>query len=344
MVLAKTWILDKVPDGVPSEDNFKLVNEELPTPNDGEFIVEAEWLSVDPYMRYMIRDMKIGAIVTGSQVARVIESKNAEYPVGTRLVGQLGWRSHTLLPLKKADGTTADDLFSNFAPLLPEIEGLPHSTALGVLGMPGNTAYFGFLEICKPRPGDVVVVNAAAGVVGSAVCQIAKMKGCKVIAFAGSADKVSWLRELGADVAANYKTDDVAQVIRDAAPNGVNCYFDNVGGEFSSKVIPLMASMGRVSLCGAISTYNDHTRHIGVSTMCSPLSEGTIIWKQLRVEGFIVTRWLPRWREGIKQMRDWIDEGKLKYRETVTEGFENQPKAFIGLFTGDNIGKAVVKV
>ncbi|KAA0202665.1 hypothetical protein HAZT_HAZT003409 [Hyalella azteca] len=137
MVLAKTWILDKVPDGVPSEDNFKLVNEELPTPNDGEFIVEAEWLSVDPYMRYMIRDMKIGAIVTGSQVARVIESKNAEYPVGTRLVGQLGWRSHTLLPLKKADGTTADDLFSNFAPLLPEIEGLPHSTALGVLGMPG---------------------------------------------------------------------------------------------------------------------------------------------------------------------------------------------------------------
>ncbi|XP_047738275.1 prostaglandin reductase 1-like [Hyalella azteca] len=215
MVLAKTWMLDKMPNGVPYEENFKLVTEELPSPNDGELIVQAEWLSVDPYM-----------LIPGRQVARVIESKNLEYPVGSRVLGDFGWRSHTLLPLKKADGTTADDVY-NFAHLLPEIEGLPHSTALGVLGRPGNSAYFGFLEICKPQPGDVVVVNAAAGVVGSAVCQIAKLKGCKNVSFC------------------------------------------QVGGEFSSKVIPLMASMGRVSLCGAISTYNDHTRHIGVSTMCS---------------------------------------------------------------------------
>ncbi|XP_047735444.1 prostaglandin reductase 1 isoform X2 [Hyalella azteca] len=342
MVTSKCWILNKKHPDLPKADDFKLITETLPACSDNEFIVEAEWISVDPYIRIALTDQQLGSVITGGQVARVIESKNLAYPVGSRVVGYFGWRTHTLL----SDEIMARKSFGNLEnyKLFPEVEGLSHSTALGILGMPGITAYYGFLEICDPKPGEVVLVNAAAGAVGSAVVQIAKIKGCKVIAFAGSADKVSWLRELGADVAANYKTDDVAQVIRDAAPNGVNCYFDNVGGEFSSKVIPLMASMGRVSLCGAISTYNDHTRHIGVSTMCSPLSEGTIIWKQLRVEGFIVTRWLPRWREGIKQMRDWIDEGKLKYRETVTEGFENQPKAFIGLFTGDNIGKAVVKV
>ncbi|KAF2367761.1 Alcohol dehydrogenase C-terminal [Trinorchestia longiramus] len=339
MVTATKWVLAKQPDSLPTVEDFKMVTEDLPALNDGEYIVQAEWVSVDPYIRYRIRETPVGDVITSGQVAKVIESKNSEFPVGTTVVGYVGWRTHTLLPPR--GGTQNDHIVQKLPSPVAE---LSTSTALGVLGMPGQTAYFGLLDVCKPKPGDVVVVNAAAGVVGSLVCQIAKIKGCKVIAFAGTDEKVSWLRELGVDVAANYKTQDIVEVIKGAAPGGVNCYFDNVGGEFSSKVISLMAPYGSVAICGAISTYNDSSRHIGRPTMCSPLSESTIIWKQLRIEGFLVSRWISKFPECLKQMREWIDQGKLKYKETVTEGFENTPKAFIGLFTGANTGKAVVKV
>uniref|UniRef100_A0A6A7FQ91 15-oxoprostaglandin 13-reductase n=1 Tax=Hirondellea gigas TaxID=1518452 RepID=A0A6A7FQ91_9CRUS len=204
--------------------------------------------------------------------------------------------------------------------------------------MPGNTAYFGFLELCEPKPGETVVVNAAAGAVGSAVCQIALIKGCRVIAFAGSASKVSFLKSIGVTEAHNYKTEDVDSVLTTAAPDGVDCYFDNVGGEFTMAVMKHVNVRARVAVCGAISTYNNTK-----VDNSGPFNSGILIFKQIRVEGFLVTRWASRFLEGITQMMTWITQGKLKYEETVVEGFQNMPKAFIGLFSGENMGKAVVK-
>lgn len=340
VVQSQVWVLNKNPVGEPKKEDFKCITEELPDCNDGDFITEAEWFSVDPYQRYTLVTTNINGVIAGSQVARVIESKNPEYPVDCRLVFYPGWRTHTLVTAAQLKNGNVLKMHKIF----PEMGDYPLSTALGVLGMPGNTAYFGFLEICKPKPGDVVVVNCAAGAVGSAVCQIAKIKGCRVIAFAGTDAKLAWLKELGVDVVANYKTESVTEVLKKEAPKGINCYFDNVGGAFTSEVLPHMALFGRVSICGAISTYNDETKGVGVPTMTSPFSEATMLWKQLRVEGFLVSRWQALFNKGVQQLRVWMDEGKLKYKETVTEGFNNMPSAFIGLFHGDNIGKAVVKM
>ncbi|KAB7506353.1 hypothetical protein Anas_04632 [Armadillidium nasatum] len=169
--------------------------------------------------------------------------------------------------------------------------------------------------------------------------------GCNVIAFAGSDEKVSWLKDvIGIKNSFNYKTADIREVIKKAAPNGINCYFDNVGGEFTATVLPLMADYARISVCGAISTYNNESRNTGTLFLNSPFQEGTIIGKQLKIEGFIVHRWVNRWMEGINQLKKWIEEGKLKYEETITKGFENTPKAFIELFDGKNTGKAIVEV
>lgn len=223
--------------------------------------------------------------------------------------------------------------------LFPQMGDAPISTALGVLGMPGMTAYFGFLDICHPKAGEVVLVNCAGGAVGSLVCQIAKIKGCKVIAFAGEESKLQWLRDIGIDCAVNYKTESITAVLKKEAPEGVHCYFDNVGGKFTAEALPHMVQFGRVSICGVISTYNDTTAS---SVVAYP--EKLVLFKQLKVEGFLVTRWAKQFGEGIGQMKQWIDQGKLQYKETVTKGFENMPKAFIGLFTGANIGKAIVTV
>merc|ERR1719341_751820 len=288
-------------------------------------------------MRYRARMVPLNTTFVGGQVAKVIESKNSKYPIGSYVVSYSGWASHT--HLKKDELNDASGFGT--APIL-DVGDLPKSLALGILGMPGNTAYFGFLELCVPKEGDTVVVNGAAGAVGSAVVQIAKIKGCRVIGFAGSAAKVAWVKGLGADYVFNYKTDSIDESLKAAAPNGINCYFDNVGGKFTAEVLPHMAQFGRISICGAISTYNDESKGIGKVTMDSPYSEGAILWKQLRVEGFIVSRWGARWNEGLNKMLQWVKEGKLKYKETVTQGFENMPTAFIGLFSGDNTGKAIV--
>jgi len=205
--------------------------------------------------------------------------------------------------------------------------------------MPGNTAYFGFLEICKPKAGETVVVSGAAGAVGHHVGQIAKFKGCKVIGIAGSDKKGQWLtKELGFDHFINYKTQNVEEELKKVAPEGIDCYFDNVGGEITTTVLFQMNTYGRTSVCGAISGYNEK-KPPKVST---PLFQ--IVGKQLKLEGFIVVRWNDRWQEGIAQNLKWIQEGKLKYQETVTEGFENTFKAFVDMLNGGNTGKAVVKV
>jgi prostaglandin reductase 1 len=204
--------------------------------------------------------------------------------------------------------------------------------------MPGNTAYFGFLKICKPKKGEAVAVTTAGGAVGSLVGQIAKIKGCRVIGFTGSDEKCEWLEnQLGFDRAVNYKNSDIAEELRKFSPDGIDCFFDNVGGKISSIILDNMNDFGRISVCGSISGYNDQ------ETKVTP-PQTPFVWKQLKMEGFIVSRWADSWMEGIKQNLKWIKEGHIKYRETVTEGFENQPKAFIEMLEGKNFGKAVVKV
>lgn len=207
--------------------------------------------------------------------------------------------------------------------------------------MPGATAYFGFLEICKPKAGETVVVTGAAGAVGSLVGQIAKIKGCTVIGFAGSDDKVQWLeKELGFNKALNYKTVDVAKALKEAAPKGVDCYFDNVGGEISSIIISQMNEFGRVSVCGSISAYNEDPTKMPKATILQP----SLVFKQLKIEGFIVWRWHDRWFEALSQLTEWIKDGKIIAKEHVTEGFDKVYDAFVGMLAGENHGKAVVKV
>lgn len=205
-----------------------------------------------------------------------------------------------------------------------------------------NTAYFGFLEICKPKAGETVAVTGAAGAVGTLVGQIAKIKGCKVIGFTGSDEKSVWLKEeLGFDHVINYKSINLREQLEAAAPKGIDCYFDNVGGELSSLIMSKMNLFGRVSVCGAISAYNtmNQTIEFPKATIVQP----SIIFQQLTVQGFVVYRWIDRWVEGITALKHWIEEGKLKYFETITDGFENMPQAFIDMINGKNRGKAVIK-
>ncbi|XP_067683333.1 prostaglandin reductase 1-like [Haliotis asinina] len=330
MVKAKKWILAAEFAGEPKDSNFKLVEEDLRALKDGEIICDAVYLSVDPYMRAHV--FPVGSCIIGEQVARVTESKNADYPVGCLVQMYSGWRSRTLINAANKTATEAVHLLK-----VTDLGKLEPSLALGILGMPGMTAYFGFLELCQPKAGETVLVNGAAGAVGSAVGQIAKIKGCKVIGFAGSKEKCDWVKSLGFDHVFNYKEADINKSLKEAAPDGIDCYFDNVGGSFTSKALQHMKEFGRISVCGGISVYND------TKPALTPDAFMTILSQQLRVEGFIVTRWWNRFPEGKAVMKKWIDEGKIKYRETVKEGFENMPQIFMSLLKGANIGKMIVK-
>ncbi|XP_037083302.1 LOW QUALITY PROTEIN: prostaglandin reductase 1-like [Pollicipes pollicipes] len=322
-------------DGWPQPSDFQLESEELAELQEGEFLCEAEYLSVDPYMRPYSRNLQPPTTMIGSQVGRVLESRCERFPVGSRVVGALGWRSRSVVK-----GDTPPAVFG--VRPLPELGGLPDSYALGSCGMPGNTAYYGFLELCQPKEGETVVVTGAAGAVGSLVGQIAKVKGCRVVGFAGTDAKCDWLKTLGFDATINYKTcPDIDAALKTAAPDGVDCYFDNVGGMLSQRIRQQMNLFGRISVCGCISSYNEKTgEEVKVE-----VPEKTILFKQLRVEGFIVSRWDKEdlWQKGVQQMAAWIRDGKIKVQETVTEGFEKMPQAFIGMLQGENTGKAVVK-
>ncbi|KAJ8922461.1 hypothetical protein NQ315_004408 [Exocentrus adspersus] len=323
MVKAKVFIFQKQFDGLPKEGDLQLIEEDLPAIKEGEFLAEAVYLSVDPYMRAYAPRLPLGKTI--------VESKHPKYPVGRHVVGQFGWRSHTVSKGERHDSSTAPFLIPELGP------DVPLSYFIGVLGMPGNTAYFGFLELCQPKKGETVVVSGAAGAVGSLVGQIAKIKGCTVIGIAGSEEKGKWLvGELGFDHFINYKTADLNKALSQAAPNGIDCYFDNVGGETTNAILSHMNDFGRISLCGSISVYNKNDRKVSLELFY-------LVGKQLKMEGFIVTRWLDRWLEGIQQNHKWIQEGKLKTRETVTVGFENMFKAFVDMLQGKNFGKAVVK-
>jgi len=329
-VRAKKFIYASAFKGEPKLSDIQLVEEDLPELKDGEILLETLYLSVDPYMRPYMTRFPVGSLMIGGQVAKVTDSKHAKYPKGTIVFAQSGWRTHTII---SPDKQQIQDFYA-----LPDFGGLPHSLGLGALGMPGNTSYFGFLEICQPKAGETVVVTGAAGAVGSLVGQIAKTKGCRVVGFAGSDDKCKWLEdELGFDKAINYKNGDMAKALKEAAPKGVDCYFDNVGGELSATIISQMNLYGRISVCGAISGYNDQEFQV-------PAPQKFFVFNQLKMEGFIVWRWADRWIEGILEVAKLIHSGKVKYHETITQGFENTPKAFIDMLRGKNSGKAVVKI
>lgn len=329
MAQAKIWVLKQHFDGFPKDSDFELKVEQLSEPANGEVLLEALFLSVDPYMRpFSSFRMKAEDVMIGTQVAKVIKSNNPSFPVGCHVVGRSGWRTHTL-----SDGSDLTKILDDW----PHDVSLSH--ALGAIGMPGLTALYGLEEVCAIKPGETLLVNAAAGAVGSVVGQIAKLKGCKVVGSAGGDDKVAYLKELGFDQAFNYKTvPSLEEALKNASPEGYDCYFENVGGHFSSVAIPQMKDLGRIAVCGAISLYNDSTPQTG------PYQQMTMIVKQLKMEGFLVGRWEHKNEESLKRLLTWMQEGKLKCKEHVTVGFENMPAAFMGMLKGDNIGKAIVKV
>ena len=321
------------PVGMPKESDFSLVESPVPGPADGQVLVKTAFLSVDPYMRGRITGIRtyadpvnIGDVMEGGAVGQVVESKHPGFAAGDFVHANWGWQEYAAV-----NGKALRKLDPRLAPV---------STALGVLGMPGMTAYFGFLEICKPQPGETALVSGAAGAVGSLVGQIAKIHGCRAVGIAGTDDKVAWLtRDLGFDSAFNYKTaGDYAAKLKEVCPKGIDCYFDNVGGALTDAVFLQMNNFGRMSICGQISQYNL------VKPEPGPRLLGYVLVKQLKVEGFIVSRWAQRWPEGIAQMAKWLAEGKIQYREDVVEGFDNMARAFIGMLQGDNTGKMLVKV
>lgn len=273
--------------------------------------------------------------MVGSQVAKVIASKNDDFPVDCRVIGYFGWRTHTVVNIQ-----TSGSVFR--VRRLPDLK-VPPSYFLGCMGLPGITAYYGLLELCDPQEGQTVVVTAAAGAVGSLVGQIAKIRGCKVVGIAGTDVKCEWIKSLGFDETINYKEcPDLGAALKKAAPNGVDCYFDNVGGQTSHVIRSQMNEYGRIALCGSISQYNDHE---GQESQV-PTPEYTLISKQIRAEGFIASRWdkPDKWATFIQDCGKWMKEGNLKVKETVYQGFEKMPEAFIGVLRGKNIGKAIVNV
>uniref|UniRef100_A0A4W6G139 Prostaglandin reductase 1 n=1 Tax=Lates calcarifer TaxID=8187 RepID=A0A4W6G139_LATCA len=324
MVQAKTWILTKHFDGFPKDSNFESRWRSFP-----KVLLEAVFLSVDPYMRPFSRvRMKEGEVMIGSQVAKVIQSNNPAFPVGSHVVGRCGWRTHTI-----SDGT-------DLIPIMPDWpQDISLSLALGTIGMPGLTALYGIEEVLGLKKGETLLVNAAAGAVGSVVGQIAKIKGCKVVGSAGSDAKVAFLKELGFDEAFNYKTiSSLEEALKKASPEGYDCFFENVGGPFSTVALQQMKNFGRIAVCGSISVYNDTTPQTG------PYPHLTMIFKQLKMEGFMQSRWEHKHPESLRRLMGWLKEGKLHCREHITKGFENMPAAFMGMLQGDNIGKAIIAV
>merc|ERR1719411_123398 len=284
-------------------------------------------------MRSYVLAMSTPMTMIGQNVAEVIESKDSDYPIGCIVLTNAGWVKTGIINPKEMLAKNSMHVVK--APKLP---GLSQSVLLGACGMTGNTAYFGLLELCQPKPGEIVVVNGAAGAVGSLVGQIAKIKGCQVIGFAGTDDKCqTLLKKYGFDKAYNYKKISAKDALKDGASKGVDCFFDNIGNEDSVTVIKHMNKFGRIAVCGAISTYND-----GEPPKLSA-TNAVFIGKQLKMEGFMVMRWAHRWMEGIQQMGAWIKDGKIKVDETIVDGFQKLPDAFIGLFQSgtSNQGKVV---
>jgi hypothetical protein len=321
------------PAGLPSEDNFTLATVPVPTPGAGEVLVRNLYMSVDPYMRgrmfeqpSYVQPFQLGQPLDGGCVGKVVESQGGKFQVGDYVLGRKGWREYYV-----SDGADLTRIDPHLA---------PPQAYLGVLGMPGLTAYVGLLDIGQPRAGDTVFVSAAAGAVGSVVCQIAKLKGCRVVGSAGSPAKVHWLQEVaGVDAALNYKeAASLTAELGKLCPHGIDVYFENVGGAHLEAALEHMNQFGRLALCGMISQYNTATPGSG------PGNLRLAVRKRLRMQGFIVSDHLDRQPQFYADMGAWITAGQLKWQETIIDGIENAPRAFIGLFKGENVGKMLVRL
>jgi NADPH-dependent curcumin reductase CurA len=319
------------PHGLPTASDFEVAEVTVPDPGEGEVLVRNAYISVDPYMRSRMNEAHsyaasyiVGEPMWGGAVGRVVASGDPQLGEGDWVLHLLGWREWALL-----DGAAILKLDPTAAPV---------STALGVLGMPGFTAWYGLFELGSPREGETVFVSGAAGAVGSAAGQMAKIAGCRVIGSAGSSEKLDWLRELGFDGVFSYREQSVRDALRELAPDGIDVYFDNVGGETLEAAIGALRNDGRVVACGSIASYNDTEPRPG------PRNMFMVVTKRLRIQGFIISDHYDRFREFHEQAREWVADGRLRYRETVVEGIENAPQAFIGLLQGQNVGKMLVQV
>ncbi len=329
----RRMVLKAYPTGAPGPEHFDIQEEPAGEPGPGEVLVRAIYLTVDPYMRGRLRPgpsyaepQKIGEVMVGEVAGEIVASNADGFAVGDYVAAHTGWQTHGV-----ADARDIRKLDPKAAPI---------STSLGVLGMPGLTAYFGTLEVLTPRAGDTLVVNAASGAVGSVVGQIAKIGGCHVVGIAGSDEKCDFItKELGFDVAINHRTTkDISAAMRDACPRGIDCYFDNVGGPISDAAFENMAFKARVGICGQIAQYNDTEQAMG------PRNLRHFLVKRATLQGLLVFDWRDRYGEGLARLTRWVQEGRIKYREDVVEGLENAPSAFAGLMEGKNFGKQLVRI
>lgn len=334
MSINRRWLVRNRPAGWPTPDDFELVEAPVPAPGDGEVLLRCRYLSVDPYMRGRMRDREsyappvgLGEVMVGGAVGEVVESNHPDFAAGDVVDHQsFGWQDYAVAPgaaLRRVDPDLA-----------------PVSTALGVLGMPGLTAYFGLLDVCELRPGTTVVVSGAAGAVGSTVGQLARIHGCRAVGVAGSDKKIAWLTgELGLDAAINYKTaGNLTRALAAACPDGVDAYFDNVGGPITDAALRLLNLRARVAICGQISIYNATEPQVG------PRLLWELIASRARIEGFLIFDYRERYAEGLEKLAGWVQSGELRYRETIADGLERTPEAFISMMRGGNIGKMLVKV
>ena len=320
------------PIGLPRESDFAIDKAPVPEPAEGELLVQTLYLSVDPYMRGLMSQAKsyakpveIGEVMIGEGVGTVLSSRHPKFKNGDVVAGMFGWQEYAV-----TDGVGVRKVRTGDEPI---------STALHVLGMTGLTAYFGLLEVCDLREGDQVVVSGAAGAVGSTVGQIAKIRQCRVVGIAGSDEKVEFVTGLGFDAGLNYNAaDNYYRALKELCPDGIDVYFDNVGGPITDAVFGLLNVGARVGVCGQISQYNLKQTEPG------PRLLGQLIVKRARVQGFLVFDFAKRYSEGITALSEWIATGQISYRERVVEGIENAPVAFIDMLQGANIGKQLVKV
>ncbi len=325
-------VLTARPDGNPKASDFTLHEAAIPEPGADQLLTRTLWLSLDPYMRLRIGDneqyfpaVPLGDVVVGGAISRVVESRHAKFSAGDYIEAYTGWQDYAVV-----NGAMARKVDPTLGPL---------STALGVLGMPGLTAYLGLIDVGKPEPGDTVVVSAASGAVGAVVGQVAKIAGCRAVGLAGSARKIAYLtEELGFDAAINYKTEEIGPALDRACPDGIHVYFENVGGVISEAIYPRLAGRARVVVCGGVSQYNLNQPQTTVSNLQN------ILFTEARVGGFNVFSYEARYADGRQRLARWLADGRLKYQEDVVDGLENAAAAFLRFFEGETFGKLIVKV
>ena len=329
-------LLASRPHGEPTAENFKLVETTLPSPGPGQLLLRSIYLSLDPYMRGRMNEAKsyaspveVGGVMGGQAVAEVIESNHPEHPVGDIVLAPIGWQEYAI---------TDGDGLQTIDPALG-----PISYALGVLGMPGLTAYTGLLNIGQPKPGETLVVAAASGAVGSVVGQLGKLKGCRVIGIAGGAKKCAYVKdELGFDDCLDHHEPNLPERLKAACPDGIDIYFENVGGEVFTAVLPLLNNFARIPVCGLIAHYN--ATDLPPAPDRVPLLMQAILTKRLTFRGYIVSDFAAQYPQFLEEVGAWVREGKIKYKEDVTDGLENAPQELIGLLRGENFGKKIVRV